>query len=89
MTIADMDFADDIPVVCKNIEHAQQTLMRLEQEAVRVGLIISTDKTKFIHINGSNDGIILASAGTSLKKVNDFKYLGSYINTKHDIDCRL
>lgn len=84
-----MDFADDIPLVCNNIEHAQQTLRRLEQEAARVGLIISTNKTKFMHINGSNDGIILASDGTSLKKVNDFEYLGSYMNTKHDIDCRL
>ena len=40
------------------------------------------------HINPSANDSVHSSDGSQIEKVEDFKYLGSYTNSQHDIQCR-
>ena len=51
-------------------------------------LFLNISKTKYIHINPSANYSVQSSDGSQIEKVEDFKYLGSYTNSRHDIQCR-
>ena len=78
--ITDTDFADDIALLSDNVEKAQLLLTRLELAAEIIGLHINEKKTEFISIN-QNAPEIKSANGKHLKKVDDFKYLGSWISS--------
>ena len=76
--ITDLDFADDIALLADSLDNAQHLLSSLQQAAALVGLHLNEDKTEYIS-NSSDDTPISTLDGKNIKKVDDFKYLGSWI----------
>ena len=77
----DTDFADDIALLSDSIEDAQCLLSLVIKTAKDVGLSIKEDKTDYMSYNTPsprNDTILAYEK--PLKKVNDFKYLGSWVD---------
>ena len=71
------------------LEEAQELLARVETAATEVGLFMNEKKTEYIFLNqtGSN---LTSETGKELKHVNDFLYLGSWINTtERDLSVRI
>ena len=88
-TITDADFADDIALLSDTIEKAQLLLLRVEIAAESIGLHVNEKKTEYISYNQYESEIITLT-GKQLKCVEDFKYLGSWINTSEkDINTRI
>ena len=86
--LADLDFADDIVLLSDNISQAQTLLALVEKECLEIGLTINAKKTKAMSVN-----LPLTSLRTAndipVETVDDFKYLGSWINcTTQDIKVR-
>ena len=76
-----MDFADDIALVSEGIKEAQEMLTRVEKSAKRVGLSMNTGKKKYMSYNTIQQFEIKAIDGSNLKRVDDFKYLGAWIDS--------
>ena len=76
-----MDFADDIELVSEGIKEAQEMLTRIEKSAKRVRLSMNTGKTKYMSYNNIQQFEIKAIDGSNLKKVEDFKYIGAWIDS--------
>ena len=79
VTVTDLDFADDLALLSDTIQNAESLLHDLEEAAHLVGLSLNARKTEFMQINIEDDSVIKALDGTTLKTVEDFKYLGSYV----------
>ena len=87
-TQTDLDFADDIALLSNEIEQAQKLLDAVQEECKKTGLHLNSSKTKFIALNAPSEAK-LRTGDEELEKVEDFKYLGSYImNTTQDIKVR-
>ena len=87
-TQTDLDFADDIALLSNEIEQAQKLLDAVQEQCRRTGLHLNSSKTKFIAINTPPE-VKLVTQEEELEKVEDFKYLGSYImSTSQDIKVR-
>ena len=56
--------------------------------SIHNGLFLNPSNTKYIHINPSANYSIHSSDGIQIEKVETFKYIGSYTNYLHDIQCR-
>ena len=89
--LTDLDFADDIVLFASTIAHAQKLLNSLEKVAATVGLRINASKTEYILVgewNLKRVRQIRVRAGP-LKRVEDYKYLGSWIfNSTEDFKIR-
>ena len=72
------------------MEQAQELLNRVEVECAKVGLRLNAKKTEVITYNIHMDHPpITTSDGNALREVNDFKYLGSWMNsTEQDLKVR-
>ena len=81
VAIADLDFADDIALLAEGIDEAQQLLARVEHEANNVGLYLNSDKTEVMTFNLAEPVIIKAKSGHTLTVVENFKYLGSWMQS--------
>ena len=89
VVLTDLDFADDISLLSDEIEQAQELLSSVERECKKVGLCINAKKTKALTINISDPRPLHNTDGTALDWVDDFKYLGSWVErTEKDIDVR-
>jgi Reverse transcriptase (RNA-dependent DNA polymerase) len=78
-TLSDLNFADDIVMLDNNITDAERHLDILIHEARNVGLEVNSDKTKYMtNINNCTPEYKLNG---QIEKVNDYKYLGVYINS--------
>ena len=77
--VGDMEYADDIGLLENNTENAQKQLDALSGAAKEVGLLINVDKTKVLSKNINPINKIMLD-GTALKVVDDFQYLGAWIN---------
>ena len=87
--ITDLDFADDISLLSDEIAQAQELLSRVERECKKVGLGINAKKTKGLPLNTENPTPLHTLDGTELEWVEDFKYLGSWVeSTEKDISIR-
>ena len=76
--INDLDYADDIALLERLTQLANQQLLKLSNEAKRVGLIINIEKTQFMAFNQpAGVASIIELDGKQLKEVPDFQYLGS------------
>ena len=93
--INDLDFADDIVLLENTIKLANEQLERLRVEAAKVGLVINENKTEVMAFNcdhpsigpGKKEEVYLK--GNELKRVEDFKYLGSMMKSSTtDFECR-
>lgn len=87
--ITDLDFADDISLLSDEIIQAQELLLRVERECKKVGLGINAKKTKGLPLNVEDPAPLHTLDGTELEWVEDFKYLGSWVeSTEKDIRIR-
>ena len=88
--MTDLDYADDICLLSNHMEQAQELLSRVESECAMVGFRLNAKKTEVITYNIQTDHTPLTtSGGDALKEVNDFKYLGSWVNsTEQDLKVR-
>ena len=87
--VTDLDFADDIALTTYLINEAQKLLNDVESAAApKVGLHLNTKKTEgSTHFKPAKHRYFLS--GDKIKVVNDFKYLGSYVDdSEKDIKCR-
>ena len=89
VTITDTDFVDDLALISNTLEQVQLFLLRLESAAAQVGLHINEIKTVFVSYN-QPEGDLVTLKGNKLKQVEDFVYLGSWVNSsKKDIEVRI
>jgi len=71
------------------IEDAQTTLLDVEKAASNVGLHLNAKKTEVMIFNQPSQDIT-SRTGEKIKVVQDFKYLGSYVNDSlKDINCKI
>ena len=79
--------ADDIVLTSGNIDRAQRLLSRVENEGNYVRLLLSGKKTKVMTCNVAPGPMcILTNGGILVEEAEDFKYLGSWVNSsKRDI----
>ena len=86
--LTDADFADDLALLTDTTAEAQEFLLCLEEAAHSVGLHLNESKTKYISVN-CPDTVIRAASGKEIDKVEDFVYLGSWVNDSvHDFMVR-
>ncbi len=89
LMITDLDFADDIALVSDTVLKAQELLERVESAALRVGLHMNAKKTKCMVFNQQQEVALKTSTGTTLEVVENFKYLGSWMQSSmQDINTR-
>ena len=85
--ITDLDFADDIALVSDLVTNAEALLHSVEDAASLVGL--HCNKTKTEVISSTPNSSFRSLAGNSIKQVDDFKYLGSFVmNSEKDMKSR-
>ena len=70
----DLDFADDIALISSTKQQIQDKTTKLEEEARRVGLKVSTEKTKTMRINARNQDKIVVN-----DIEDEFTYLGAKV----------
>ena len=87
--LADLAFADDIALLEDSLSAVQDLLLRVEKSCQVVGLFLNATKTKFMHLNPSNVGQLYSLDGYPIDQVDDFKYLGGFTNTDHDMRSRI
>ena len=68
----DLDFADDISLLASSLERAQLQLFLTEEAAAHVGILITTNKIKFMAINFPGNEKLTVEPET-LKQVNDLR----------------
>ena len=86
--LSDLDYADDIVLFADTIQETELLLHKVESASKSTGLFLNPSKTKYIHINPSANDSAHSSDGSQIEKVEVFKYLRSYTNSQHDIQCR-
>ena len=79
--ITDLLFADDIALLANEIWQAQELLSRVETEAAKVGLHVNAKKTELMAWNHTEPIEIKTISGSILKEVDNFKYLGGWMNS--------
>ena len=85
----DLDFADDIALLSNDISQAQELLNQVQAESKKIGLVLNSDKTKFIALNSPTNVQLHGEENEEIEKVDDFKYLGSYVmSTAKDVKIR-
>ena len=72
-----MMFADDI-MICSR-EQVEEKLERWRYALERRGMKVSCSKTEYMCMNERNLNGTVRLQGTEVKKVEDFKYLGSTV----------
>ena len=89
IVITDTDFADDIALLSDTLAQAEKLLHRTQMAASQIGLHINEAKTEFMSFNIATP-TLKTNQGKTLKYVNDFQYLGSWINScEKDISTRI
>ena len=79
----DLHFADDIHLLSEEIDQVQELLLRVEKSVGKVGLKMNAGETKFMAftLNNNKGGAIKTSDSTELEEVNNFKYLGAWMES--------
>ena len=89
LTITDLDFADDIALICQEIDKAESLLHRIENEANKLGLYLNSKKTEAQLFNFENPPTIKAKDGSTIKVTKNFKYLGGWSeSSQKDFEVR-
>ena len=87
--ITDLDFADDIALMAEELEQAQDFLHCVQENAAKIGLHLNSDKTEFMTFNEVQDTILKTVNNENIKKIDNFKYLGAWIDdTANDVKVR-
>ena len=91
MYITDLDFADDIVLFGSSISNAQKLINNLEKAALKVGLKMNEKETEYILVGdwGKRKQKNIKVSSGKLKRVEDYKYLGSWLlNSSTDFRIR-
>ena len=89
VVLTDTDYADDIALLSDSIEQAELLLHQVESATKLIGLHINETKTEYMIFN-QDRGEIKSLDDRKLKCLDDFVYLGSWINScKKDVDVRI
>ena len=83
--LTDLDFADDIALIAQDNDKLQDSTTSLSKEASMVGLRISAEKSKVMHV-GINGQVDVNVDTTSLENVDTFTYLGSVVSHTGDAE---
>ena len=77
-------------MLSEDIRTATELLHRVESAAANIGLFVNVDKTKIMSLNIEEQaGDLLSRSGGIIENVEDFIYLGSWIDgTERDIKVR-
>jgi len=76
--LTDLDYADDLAIICKEMHQAQKVINRLEDEAAKVGLYCNPDtECQAYNQNQLAGNYLYARNDKELKKVTNFKCLGA------------
>ena len=87
--ITDTGYADDLCLLSNTLEQAQEFLSRVEDAASEVGLIMNENKTEYMKFNQMGDALT-AKSDRVIKEVEDFQYLGSWVQTSEkDLSVRI
>ena len=82
-------FADYLALLVNTLEKAELLLSRVETSAKQIELHINKYKTEYIKFN-QGKGDLKALNGESLKNVDDFLYLGSWMDCcSKDVNVRI
>ena len=87
------DFADDIVLLCNQVEQAAKLVHTVERECKNVGLILNYGKTKAMYFNvdvaplSNIDDEPICQALTEIGE-QDFQHLGSWCSKARDIKTR-
>ena len=74
-----MLFADDI-VICEETRKEVERRLECWRYALeRRGMKVSRSKTKYLCVNEGNDDETMKMEDTKVRRVNEFKYLGSTV----------
>ena len=73
-----LDFADDLALITELVEDAEAFLQLLGKAAALIGLHCNENKTEYINTS-ENYRYLKSLSGVNLKRVEDLKYLGSWI----------
>lgn len=88
-TITDIMYADDLCFVAETPDGLQRLMTNLDESCKNFGLKISVKKTE-VMANTLNEEPLSVNLGEAvLKQVDKFKYLGSTITAKCDLDSEL
>ena len=79
ITIMDVDYTDDIPLLANSSAQAESLLHSLEWAAGGIGLHVNSDKTEYMFFHQRGD--ISTLNGGPLKLEDKFTYLGSSVSS--------
>ena len=76
--LTDLNFADDLALVTELVGDAGTLLQLLKKATALIGLHCNENKTEYINTD-VNCRDLKSLSGVNLKRVEDFKYLGTWI----------
>ncbi|KAK3540839.1 hypothetical protein QTP86_002343 [Hemibagrus guttatus] len=76
-----MMFADDIVICSESREQVEENLERWRFALERRGMKVSRSKTEYMCVNGREGSGTVRLQGEEVKKVQEFKYLGSTVQS--------
>ncbi|XP_058483140.1 uncharacterized protein LOC131458247 [Solea solea] len=79
-----MMFADDIVICGESRDQVEEKLKRCRYALERRGMKVSHSKTEYMCVNERNPSGTMRLQGVEIKKVEDFKYLGSTVQSSGD-----
>lgn len=86
--LTDLAYADDIALFAETESDLQRFTDALAENAAKVGLTISAEKTKLIHANTPTAPVVLLY-GQPLEVVQSFRYLGSEVTPNGDVSYEM
>ena len=84
--LKDLDFADDLALIAESQHVLQDMTSSLEDTAAKVGLRISSEKTKIMEIGQPANTNSIIVNGIPVEKVNKFTYLGSVLTSDGEVE---
>lgn len=85
-TPVNMLYADDIVIIGKQVKEVEDRLQQIQERLENIGMKINMDKTEAMIIGGE-ETVMKERNGGIIKRVEQFKYLGSIITTDNNINA--
>lgn len=83
-----MAYADDVTICARTMKSLTGVFVKLEKRTKELGLIINTNKTKYLKVSRKDQkesDRSLSLAGSRFERVQSFIYLGAYLSSKNII----
>lgn len=84
-------YADDVDLMADDFAGVERKLVDLRTAASKVGMAINEDKTKLMKIHKNHEFVCerVACGGLQLEAVSEFKYLGSIVTNRNDMEVEI